>query len=190
MGKRGTKMEWMLRPLKRYAEFSGRSRRMEFWMWILFQFLIGCVFVILVLGLGGSALMSGDPRQLIAMGGIILILYLLYLLMTLAFFIPSLAVTIRRLHDSNRSGWWVMLYWGPYLLIILFSIASGGTVGAAGGEAARDGMMAGGAFAGVAGLAWLAGCVVLLVFMFLDGTPGPNKYGPDPKGRDAGQVFA
>ncbi|MEA3030770.1 MAG: hypothetical protein QOJ53_2077 [Sphingomonadales bacterium] len=183
-------MEWMLRPLKRYAEFSGRSRRMEFWMWLLFQFLIGCVFVILVLGLGGSALMSGDPRQLIAMGGVILILYLLYVLLMLAFFVPSLAVTIRRLHDSDRSGWWVMLYWGPYLLIILSSIAFGGTMGSAGGNPTDSGMMAGGALGGVAALAWLVGCLVLVIFLFFDGTPGPNKYGPDPKGRDAGQVFA
>ena len=38
-------MEYMFMPLKRYAEFSGRSRRMEYWMWVLFQFLIGCAFL-------------------------------------------------------------------------------------------------------------------------------------------------
>ena len=49
-------MEWMFLPLKRYAEFSGRSRRMEFWMWVLFQFLLGCAFLIAVFGLAGSAI--------------------------------------------------------------------------------------------------------------------------------------
>ena len=50
-------MEWMILPLKRYAEFSGRSRRKEYWMWILFLILANIVLSILdaVLGLGGSA---------------------------------------------------------------------------------------------------------------------------------------
>lgn len=171
-------------PLRRYAEFSGRSRRMEFWMWVLFQFLITCVFGIILVALGGAAVMSGDATQLLAVGGAAIIVYLLLLLMALIFFIPNLAVTVRRLHDTDRSGWWVMLYWGPYLLIIVANMAMGASM-YAGSDA-----MAGGVFALVAGLAWLVGCIVLLVFMFLEGTRGPNQYGPDPKGQDTGQVFA
>ena len=183
-------MEWMLMPLRRYAEFSGRSRRMEFWMWVLFQFLIGCVFLILMMALGGAALMSGgDPGQLLAMGGVVLILYLLYALLALAFFIPSLAVTIRRLHDTERSGWWVMLYWGPYLLMFVSTFVIGASA-AASGDPAAGGAMAGGALALVAMLALVVGGLVLLVFMFLEGTKGPNRYGPDPKAPDQGQVFA
>jgi uncharacterized membrane protein YhaH (DUF805 family) len=182
-------MEWMLMPLKRFAEFSGRSRRMEFWMWVLFQFLIGCVFLILMMALGGAALMSGDPGQLLAMGGVVLILYLLYALLALVFLIPSLAVTIRRLHDTDRSGWWVMLYWGPYLLIFLSTFVIGASA-ASGGDPTGGGAMAGGAIGLVALLAWIVGCLVLLVFMFLEGTKGPNRYGPDPKAPDQGQVFA
>ena len=92
-------MEWMLMPLKRYAEFSGRSRRMEFWMWVVFQFLIGLAFIILMVALGGAAIMSsdvgsGDLGGAMAMGGIMLILYLLYFLVQLAFLVPGLAVTI------------------------------------------------------------------------------------------------
>jgi uncharacterized membrane protein YhaH (DUF805 family) len=183
-------MEWMFMPLRRYAEFSGRSRRMEFWMWVLFQFLLGCAFLIVMMALGGTALMSGDPRQLIAMGGVVLLLYMLYGIIGLAFFIPSLAVTIRRLHDTDRSGWWVMLYWGPYLLMIVSSMVIGATAASAGGEPTQGGVMAGGALALIAMLIWLVGCVVLLVFMFLEGTKGPNRYGPDPKQPDTGQVFA
>ena len=182
-------MEWMFMPLKRYAEFSGRSRRMEFWMWVLFQILIGCVFVVVVMALGGTALMSGDPTQLLAMGGMIVILYLLYLVVMLAFFIPSLAVTIRRLHDTDRSGWWVMLYWGPYLFMIFASFALGASA-AGGADPTGDAAMTGGVIAMVASLAWLAGSLVLLVFMFLEGTRGPNRFGADPKSPDQGQIFA
>ena len=175
-------MEWMFMPLKRFAEFSGRSRRMEFWMWIVFQFLVAIAFVIILVALVGGAAMSGDVGQMMAMGGIALIVYLLYFLWALISFIPGLAVTIRRLHDTDRSGWWVMLYWGPYLLFIV----AGSVLGAGaqmGGEPTEGAAMTGGLIGVVAGLAWLVGCLVLLVFMFLEGTPGPNRYGPDPKGR-------
>src|SRR5687768_11071039 len=111
-------MNWMLMPLRRYADFSGRSRRTEFWMWILFQFLLGIGFLILVGILGGAAALSGDPNQLMAVGGAAVVLYVLWMLLSLAFFIPNLAVTARRLHDTDRSGWWMMLFWGPYLVMI------------------------------------------------------------------------
>ena len=51
-------MEWMLMPLKRYADFSGRSRRMEFWMWQVFKSLVGCAFMVLFLILFGAAFAS------------------------------------------------------------------------------------------------------------------------------------
>jgi uncharacterized membrane protein YhaH (DUF805 family) len=177
-------MEYMLMPLRRYADFSGRSRRTEFWMFVLFQFLIGMGVVVLMMVLGGAAVLSGDPSQAMAMGGIILVLYLLLALVGLAFLIPNLAVTVRRLHDTDRSGWWIMLYWGPYLAMIL----AGGMVGmsaASGGDG-----MAGGAVGLIAMIAWLVGSLVLLVFMFLEGTRGPNKYGPDPKQPIPENVFA
>lgn len=177
-------MEWMLMPLKRYAEFSGRSRRTEFWMWVLFQFLLGIGFMVLMMALGGAAVMSGDPTQMMAVGGIAMIIYVLWILVSLAFFIPNLAVTIRRLHDTNRSGWWVMAFWGPYLLMIMATVMAG-TSAAAGGTG-----MAGGMLSLVAMLALAVGGITLLVFMFLEGTRGPNDYGPDPKGQDTGQVFA
>ena len=177
-------MEWMLMPLKRYADFSGRSRRMEFWMWILFQILIGFGFSIVLFALAGTAAMSGDPGQMMAVGGIAVIVYFLYVLVGLAFFIPSLAVTVRRLHDTDRSGWWIMLFWGPYLLVLLSTFVIGADA-AAGGDG-----MAGGMLALVGGLGALVGGLVLLVFMFLEGTKGPNSYGQDPKGGAPNQVFA
>ncbi|MGZ8283968.1 MAG: DUF805 domain-containing protein [Allosphingosinicella sp.] len=177
-------MDWMLMPLRRYADFSGRSRRMEFWMWVVFQVLIGIAFMILIFALGGAAMMSGDMNQLMAVGGVVLVIYLLYMLTALAFFIPNLAVTMRRLHDTGRSGWWVMLFWGPYLLMLASTFVIGAEA-ASGGSGAAGGMLG-----LIAMLALLAGSLVLLVFMFLEGTRGPNQYGPDPKGQDTGQVFA
>ena len=187
-------MEWMWMPLKRYADFSGRSRRMEFWMWVVFQVLIFFVFIILVIALGGAMVMSGDIRGGMAMGGIILILYLLYSVMQLAFLVPGLAVTIRRLHDTNRSGWWIMLLWGPLLLmyalafVLMGSLAASGDMALIGQKDSTLGFV--GLIMGLIYIAWLVGALVLVVFMFLEGTKGPNRYGPDPKGQNAGQVFA
>ena len=111
-------MEWMFMPLKRYADFSGRSRRMEFWMWELFQFLHrlrrrdrarwrSSAAALMIAG--------GDPTALMAAGGAVMIIGVLYVLFALAFFIPRLAVTVRRLHDTDRSGWWMLRRWRPYL---------------------------------------------------------------------------
>lgn len=179
-------MDWMLMPLRRYADFSGRSRRMEYWMWILLQFLIGIGFSVVLMAVAGSALMSGDPGQLVAMGGIVLILYLLYMLIALVFFIPNLAVTVRRLHDTNRSGWWILAPWGPYLGMIVASMAVVGS--GAQPDQATLGMM--GLIVLVFGLAALVLGLVLLVFLFLEGTKGPNKYGPDPKDPTPAGVFS
>ena len=62
-------MEWMLMPLKRYAEFSGRSRRKEYWMFVLFQFLIYVAFLVLMMLFGGGALMSGRRSDRGCMAG-------------------------------------------------------------------------------------------------------------------------
>src|SRR5437868_4012896 len=102
----GIAMGWMLMPLKRYADFSGRSRRMEFWMWQVFKMLVGCVFMVLFLVLFGAAFASfgqtKDPSQLIAVGAGALVLWLIYMIFALAVIIPDIAVAVRRLHDTNR----------------------------------------------------------------------------------------
>jgi uncharacterized membrane protein YhaH (DUF805 family) len=179
-------MEWMLMPLKRYADFSGRSRRMEYWMWVVFQALIAIAFLVVLLAVGGAALMSGDPAQMVAVGGIVILLYLLWALLGLIFFIPNLAVTVRRLHDTNRSGWWVLAPWGPYLLMIFASAAIVGTTSKP--DETTLGMM--GLVMIVLGLAALVLGLVVLVFLFLEGTKGPNQYGPDPKSPTPAGVFS
>lgn len=176
-------MEWMFMPFKRYADFSGRSRRMEFWMWQLFQFLLYVAVIVLSVALGGGAMMmvGKDPSSALAAGGTILIIFAFYGIYCLAIIIPSIAVAVRRLHDTNRTGWWVLAPIVPYILLIV-----------AGGVAAGSPDSAGAAsiLALILMLVMVALAIVLLVFYFLDGTPGTNSYGPDPKGRGEAQVFA
>ena len=189
-------MEWMLMPLKRYADFSGRSRRMEFWMWQVFKFLVGCVFMVIMFVIFGAAFAgmssSKDPSQMVAAAGGVLVVWMIYMIFGLAIIIPDFAVAVRRLHDTNRSGWWILAPIGTYFVGVIAAVimASAG-VGMGPDTQAGTGMLAtGGIVWLVAFLITLVLLLVILVFMFLDGTPGPNKYGPDPKGRDASQVFA
>jgi len=81
-------MNWYIKVIKKYAVFSGRARRKEYWMFVLFNMLIS--FAI----------------NFIATSIRIPILGLLY---QLAIFIPSIAVGVRRMHDTDRSGWWLLL---------------------------------------------------------------------------------
>jgi len=180
-------MDWMLMPLKRYADFSGRSRRMEFWMWQLFQLLIYVGVIVIVMVLGGGAMMGGDPSAMVAAGGGILIVMMIYLLYCLAVIVPSIAVAVRRLHDTNRTGWWILAPLGPYLIAFVLAAMA---AAASSGENAGAAMGAIGIIALVCMLAALVLAIVLLVFYFLDGTPGPNNYGADPKGRDVSQTFS
>lgn len=87
-------MNWYFNVLKKYAVFTGRATRREFWMFHLFQLIIAVVLGIVdgILGTGGS----GSPV------GVLVALY------WFATLLPSLAVLVRRLHDTNRSGWWVL----------------------------------------------------------------------------------
>ena len=117
-------MEWYIKVLQHYFDFEGRARRKEFWMFVLVN-----LFVAIGVGIIGS--MFGIEQTLSG-------------LYSLAVFIPYLAVSVRRLHDTGRTGWWVLIYLIPLL-----------------------------------------GALVLLVFYVLDGEPGENEYGPDPKGPGA-----
>ena len=172
-------MEWVLMPLRRYAEFSGRSRRMEFWIWHLFQFAVYIAISMLTALLGEGA---GDAD----LSSPAMILNIAYLLFWLATLVPTVAVTVRRLHDSDRGGaWWFIAPFPPFPTAAILVAALG----------------IGLAVAGAAGSAWmipaillailcLVGWVVLLVFLFSDGTRGPNRFGDDPKGAGVAQVFA
>ncbi|MFH1300659.1 MAG: DUF805 domain-containing protein [Planctomycetota bacterium] len=103
-------MNWYLTVINKYADFSGRARRKEYWMFFLFNMIIS-FGVALVGGL------IGDRNGLFALS--------LPALYTLFIFLPSLAVTVRRLHDTNRSGWWILISLVPFfgaLILFVFTI--------------------------------------------------------------------
>lgn len=102
-------MEWMLMPLRRYAEFSGRSRRMEFWMFALLVVIVEAACFALMLGGGFSLASLSDSTATPAMPGPVFWLGVGILgLFALAIIVPSIAVTVRRLHDRDMSGWWYL----------------------------------------------------------------------------------
>ena len=100
-------MEWYLTVLKKYAVFSGRARRKEYWMFILFNLIISFAigFILGILGVGSNSF--------------ILNIY------PLAVFIPSIAVGVRRMHDVGKSGWFLLI--PIYSLILLIQEGEKGT---------------------------------------------------------------
>lgn len=112
-------MDWYLLAFKRYAEFSGRSTRKEFWYFQLFNFLVAMALAFM--------LMIWNQNEIV-----ILVNTLILLAYTLAVFIPSIAVTVRRLHDTGRSGWWYFISWIPLIggIILLVFLIERGDAGA------------------------------------------------------------
>lgn len=115
-------MDWYLGVLKKYAQFTGRARRKEYWMFVLFNFLIS-----LVLGLIDGLLGLGGESGIGLLGG----------LYTLAILVPAIAVSVRRLHDTGRSGWWLLIALVPLvggLVLLVFMVLPGQTGPNAHGE--------------------------------------------------------
>jgi uncharacterized membrane protein YhaH (DUF805 family) len=176
---------WAVRPLKNYAKFSGRASRAEFWWFFLFMMIIYMVVWFILIGTIGLSAASGSQNPMTMFGafgvmGIFLILFYLALL------IPTIAVQIRRLHDTNRSGWWLGAFWLLYIVYIgaTFGMAFSATPGSQPPSLSGAGIMM------AVGLAFFVYSIVLLVFFCLQGTRGPNRFGDDPYGADMGQVFA
>jgi uncharacterized membrane protein YhaH (DUF805 family) len=134
-------MSWYLQVLRHYADFSGRARRKEYWIFTSISVIIESV--LFAPGFLAWAAGERDPGTLAMVSFLVLVVY------ALATFLPTLAVGVRRLHDTDRSAWWLLIGFIPII---------GG---------------------------W-----IVLVFNLLDGTPGPNRFGPDPKGRGASQTPA
>jgi len=104
-----------LAVIKQYAVFTGRAGRKEFWMFALANFIIGIIFSILM--------------KIPILG---ILVWIVYLLFGLAILIPSIAVGIRRLHDTNRTGWLMLLCLVPVVgaIAVLVLCALEGTPGA------------------------------------------------------------
>ena len=100
-------MNWYLEVLRKYAVFDGRARRKEYWYFALFSTIISIVLAVID-GVAGTFMAEVGIGLL---GGIY----------TLAVLIPSIAVGVRRLHDTDRSGWWLLIALIPIIgAIVLF----------------------------------------------------------------------
>ncbi|MFI7061085.1 DUF805 domain-containing protein [Kribbella sp. NPDC050124] len=110
-------MQWYIEVLKKYAVFDGRARRKEYWMFVLFNVIVSIILSIVdnVIGTTYGA----------ANSGVISSIY------SLAVLLPSIGVGIRRMHDTNRSGWWILINLIPCVGFIWFIVlaAQEGTVG-------------------------------------------------------------
>lgn len=107
-------MNWYLLVLKKYAVFSGRSRRKEYWFFVLFN-----ILATIALAIVDSFAGTFDPD---------LGLGLLGLIYSLAILIPSIAVLVRRLHDTGRSAWWLLIAFIPLigaLVLLVFMLLDG-----------------------------------------------------------------
>ncbi len=102
-------MEWYLMVWKRCTQFTGRSRRMEYWMFSLIHAAIFLAIEIAALALAASR----------APGTMIFITFTFCFLYAFAALVPYLAVSVRRLHDMGKSGWWMLLSFVPLLDLLL-----------------------------------------------------------------------
>ncbi|MEZ5743717.1 MAG: DUF805 domain-containing protein [Sphingomonadaceae bacterium] len=149
----------MIMPFKRYFDYQGRSRRMEYWSFFLLNMIVTVVLYGILFGVGGGmeAMMNSDPTDpTAAFGAMFGGVGILILLWALATFIPNIMLNIRRLHDRDMSGWWLLgLIIGSMIPFIGIIVS-----------------------------------IAYLVLMFLPGTPGPNRFGPDPKDPSSAEVFS
>jgi uncharacterized membrane protein YhaH (DUF805 family) len=126
--------------VEKYADFSGRARRSEYWWFALFTFIVGLVLsIIMFSGMSGfeysaTSFDFGETTGMFVIGVVLLVVFYLAVL------IPSIAVAVRRLHDQDKSGAYYFVNFIPYV-----------------------------------------GSLIFLILMVIEGTPGPNQYGPDPK---------
>jgi len=159
-------MHWIKLAFTRYFDFSGRSQRREYWSFLVFWLIVWIVTAWIDRAAGlRLPVPNGEAKPFVG---------LLATIFLLATFIPGLAVGVRRLHDSNRSGWWTALPFAPILLLVV---------------AAMTGLMPPVPFRFLP-LLVLIPPVVLLILMCLGGTSGPNRFGADPRGvEDVADVF-
>lgn len=153
-------MKWFFKCIRNYVNFSGRARRTEFWYFVLFS----CLLMLVAMTL--DMVCFRNPYKFF------------FLAVSLFLFLPQLAVSARRLHDTGRTSKWLLWNYLALLAWVVAALVLSG-LSAFGGSPKAS--------------AWClfvlcGGCVlffvweiVFLVWFCLPGTPGANKYGPDPK---------
>ncbi len=152
--------------MRRYVDFSGRSSRSEFWLYVLFYFIIYIIAGII------DAFVFGRAGRVGILTTIVALVHLL----------PSLAVSVRRLHDIDRTGWWVLVFaLAPFVVTMIALLAAGGSMFAMmsgqGGAGAAAGFGVAMAIAEIIDIVIL---IVALVFYCTRGTAGSNRFGSAP----------
>jgi uncharacterized membrane protein YhaH (DUF805 family) len=145
--------------------FNGRINRAKYWLAVLIYLVVWTAFIALCLmWLGGTSI-----DNLFSVAGAVLLIWLIGFILLIAGIWSGLAVGVKRLHDRDKSGWWILLFWlGPSIL---------------GGWQTATPDLGGGFIFSLVGLAiWIWAFVELGC---LPGTSGPNQYGPDPLGDPA-----
>ncbi len=145
------KMKYIVMPLWRCFDFAGRSRRKEFWFFVvpLIVVMASIVGVIGSAGLGDRGDIANAASKALAGVGLMAL-------------IPTLSLIVRRLHDQDRSGWLVLVWAVPMLAWIMAMVM----------PSLADPMI---------GRAMLIAFGTVLIVMSIKGTQGPNKFGPDPR---------
>lgn len=160
---------------RKYARFKGRASRSEYWWFSVFFWLAICLVM-------GVSLAAGLLSPLLLLAGMGVTLAVL-----LAMFLPALAVTVRRLHDCNLSGWWLL---AAYILPTLLALGLGALMGlpVAGsweilnnaGSPPVQAMLRNRPALCALYLPQLAAGLILFYFFIKKGVHGPNRFGPDP----------
>ena len=163
MANEQTPITLALLPLKKYAQFSGRSTKAEYW-WFTFA------FVVMGFVADGIDLVLGSEVGLLG------------LMFTLGFFVPTLSVTVRRLHDIGYSGLWLLVVIAP---AAVFGFQ---TTYAALDQKFNEVEPTSSSLVSIS--AFVIACLILMICMALPGKKGGNDYGSDPYGDDGSNAFA
>lgn len=140
-------MQWIIGPLKKYADFGGRASRSEFWAFLLF------VTLLTVAAHYADGTSGHDVTVAMNMG-------MIELSVTLLFLLPSITIGVRRLHDSGKSGWWMMLVYLPWLATLAAGTNQALLIASSG--------------------ALLAGGIAWIVLLLLPGDAEENAFGAPP----------
>lgn len=151
-------MNWYLATLKKYAVFNGRASRKEFLYFILFNIIVSILLDFVDLAIGKLTGFYLDPKS---QTGLLQTLYIFIVI------IPSFAVLVRRLHDTGRSGWWILwIFILNPILLLMYLVPD---------------------FLGIPprleeplGILLIGLYLAIFIFTLLPSDPLPNKYGPNP----------
>jgi uncharacterized membrane protein YhaH (DUF805 family) len=153
-------MNWYLKAFNNKFDFSGRASRPEFWVFFIANYVICALLVAVCVGVGLGLLWASKNNGLATLVITLMVAAGVIGVFSLVTLIPTISAAVRRLHDSGRSGKWLLLY-VPVLALAIVSVLT----------KSRE-------LHTVTSIAEFAVNVTMLVFMLLPGSTGENQYGP------------